>query len=73
MFMSTVAPGHYWEIKAREECNTMNPRKKNFAKAKDIAVTPAKSSTTKAYVNPAHSQIALTTITISVMLICVKG
>ena len=47
--------------------------KKNFAKAKDIAVTPANCSTTKAYVNPAHSEIALTTITISVMLICVKG
>ena len=69
MFMSTVAPAHYWEIKAHEECNTMNI----YILQRPRTVTPENCSTTKAYVNPPHSQIALTTITISVMLICVKG
>ena len=50
----------------------MNDRK-NIAKAKDIAVTPANCSATKAYVTPAHSKIALAKIMIVVVFNCEKS
>ena len=48
-------------------------REKSITKAKGRAVTPANCPATKAHVIPACNQTALSKVTISVMLICMKG
>jgi len=48
-------------------------REKRIPKAKGRAVTPANCSAAKAHVIPASNQTALSKVTISVMLICMKG
>ena len=52
---------------------TLPLREKSITKAKGRAVTPANCPATKAHVIPACNQTALSKVTISVMLICMKG
>jgi len=60
MFMSAVAPAHYWDkLKHVKNATVLWEKKQNITEAKGRAITPTNCSATKAHVLPACNQIAL--------------